>query len=104
MRWSTPTNLAKVGRLCIRCASKDLAGRTHGLDGAGVAELDEAVTGVFEHAIDLKAGVLLVRIQADIVASVDEDGIHLDGIAGFRLEGALALADLYVEEVGSAGY
>lgn len=44
--------------------------------------------GVTHEAADLEADVPLIRVRADVVTAVQEDGVDLDGVAGLGLEGA----------------
>lgn len=83
------TNLPKISRLGLRAAGKNQTCRAGGGAGTPVVEPEvSARLGVAHEAADLETDVALIRVRADVVAAVHEDGVDLDGVARLGLEGS----------------
>lgn len=90
--------VALRSRRGIRSARQDLANLGVDLDDAGVGHAEETVLGalLLQDSVNVEAQAGTVDLGADVVGTVDELSIDLDGVARLRNERtALALIDAH---------
>lgn len=75
------TNIPKLDSLGIRSAAQGLTNGLGGLDVASVVEGDQGAGLILEERLDIEAQKGPRGVRLDVVATIHEGGVELNGVA-----------------------